>query len=504
MAALGSTALAMSLFVAPGASAEGSASASLDAESSADANAESDDRPMRKWAPERNMWELGLYMGVYIPSSRHEFYDPRVVAHSPYQRAAFDIGTRFAYFPLRWLGLEMELGFIPTRTRVTDQSALLYTVRGHGIFQLPWWRLTPFLLVGGGGMGVASSDASQSDDIDANFHWGPGLKFFCNKWIAVRMDFRHLVGARRAIEAGASNHFEVLFGVSVTLGRKKDHDDGDDDDGDETSGDPDGDGYYGEDDKCPDEAGTYPDGCPEKDTDGDGVGDDTDKCVDEPGPAPDGCPATSDKDEDGIADSSDKCPDEKGAKPDGCPPDSDGDGVPDDEDKCIDLAGNQPDGCPPDSDGDKVYDPEDECKTKKETRNGFEDDDGCPDKVPRRLRGAVGVLPGITFESNSAKITRESRPTLDEAAETLKGNPSYRLEVVGHTDSTGPRQHNIELSQRRADSVKAYLVRKGIEADRIKTKGKGPDDPVADNETAKGRAQNRRIEFKVRKGRRDQ
>jgi OOP family OmpA-OmpF porin len=313
------------------------------------------------------------------------------------------------------------------------------------------------------------------------------------------MDLRHLVGARRGIEAGASNHFEFLGGISITLGRKKD-DGGDDDDDDEgESGDPDGDGYYGEDDKCPDEPGTYPDGCPAPDRDDDGVPDETDKCPDEPGPAPEGCPA-SDRDEDGIADASDKCPDVKGAKPDGCPADSDGDGVPDDTDKCPDLAGDQPDGCPPDSDGDGVYDPEDECKTKPETRNGYEDDDGCPDKVPRRLRGAVGTMPGIQFETNSAKITRESRATLDEAAETLKANPSYRLEVVGHTDSTGPREHNVQLSQRRADSVKAYLVRKGVEADRIKTKGKGPDDPVADNDTAQGRAQNRRIEFKVRKG----
>jgi outer membrane protein OmpA-like peptidoglycan-associated protein len=203
-----------------------------------------------------------------------------------------------------------------------------------------------------------------------------------------------------------------------------------------------------------------------------------------------------------VADESDQCPDVPGAKPDGCPPDSDGDGITDDQDQCPDLAGDPPTGCPPDTDGDGVYDPFDDCPNKPETDNGFEDDDGCPDTVPRRLRGFTGVMPGITFETGSARIASSSSPTLDEAVQTLEHNPKYDVEVVGHTDDTGDRNLNMRLSHQRAQSVKRYLVRKGIEPERIQTRGAGPDEPVASNDTAQGRAENRRIEFKVRKRRR--
>jgi OOP family OmpA-OmpF porin len=474
-----------------------SASASVSASTSGDAEAEGQsDKWIFRWAPERHMFELGLWLGILIPNENHEFYDPRVVAQARYQRVAADLGVRFAYLPLRWLGGEFEMAFMPTQTAL-DSNALLYNVRGHVIGQLPWWSIAPFLVIGGGGMGVASGSGAQGDDIDASFHWGPGVKFFVNRWVALRLDFRHLVGARVGLNEGPTSHFEVLLGVSLTLGRKKGDDDDDDD-----SGDPDHDGYYGTDDKCPDDAGTYPDGCPAPDRDDDGVADEDDKCPDEPGPAPEGCPAAPDRDGDGVADDADKCPDEPGAKPDGCPPDSDGDGISDDEDQCPDLAGDAPTGCPPDSDGDGVYDPVDDCPKRPETDNGFEDEDGCPDKVPRRLRGFTGVMPGITFELGSARIARSSKGTLDEAVETLKHNPDYHVKIVGHTDNTGSRKTNMELSEKRAESVKRYLVRHGIEADRVTTSGRGPDKPVATNDTAEGRAENRRIEFKVRKRRR--
>jgi OOP family OmpA-OmpF porin len=447
---------------------------------------------MYKWGPTNHMLELGGWLGILIPNDEHEFYDPRVVAHTPFDPVAADLGIRFAYFPLRFIGAEIETGLMPTRTD-TDESALLYAVRGHVIGRLPWWRLAPFLLVGGGGMGVGSDDDAVGDDIDRSFHWGPGLEFFINKWLAARLDFRHLVGAREGIDAGVTHHFEVLAGLSVTfrLGKKPASKT-------RSEGDPDGDGFHGHDDRCPDEAGTHPDGCPAPDSDGDCVADADDACPDEPGPAPEGCPA-EDRDGDGVADEADECPDQAGTKPHGCPPDSDGDGVRDPDDRCPDRAGTEPDGCPPDGDGDGVYDPDDRCPTEPETQNSYEDDDGCADEVPRKLRGAVGVLPGITFETNSARIKPSSRRALDEAVRVLENNPKYDLEIVGHTDSTGDREYNIELSQRRADAVRDYLVRHGVDSDRVHTKGRGPDRPVADNDTAEGRAQNRRIEFKVRR-----
>jgi outer membrane protein OmpA-like peptidoglycan-associated protein len=478
--------------------AEGSVSASARGGASGEgrADASGETRPMRKWAPERNMFELGLWGGVLVMNREHELYDPRVAPHLRFRPAALDLGLRFAYFPLRWLGGEIEAGVMPTRN-AADARTTLYTVRGHLIGQLPWWRLTPFLLVGGGGMGVASRPSALGNDIDASFHWGPGLKFYANRWLAIRLDLRHLVGARRVLDNGAASHFEALLGLSLTLGRKGNNN-GSGSDGSGSDGDPDRDGFYGEDDRCPEEAGVYPHGCPGSDGDGDGVADDSDECPEEPGPGPSGCPA-EDKDGDTVADADDKCPDTPGAKPDGCPPDSDGDGVPDPDDECIDVAGDPPDGCPPDADDDGVPDPTDECIKKPETDNGYEDEDGCPDEVPKQLTGVTGVMPGITFETNSAKITRESRPTLDETVKVLKANPKYDVSIEGHTDDTGGRDYNVELSQKRADAVADYLVKNGVSRERVHTRGRGPDKPVADNSTAEGRAQNRRIEFKLRK-----
>ena len=479
------------------ASASASASASSQGGSSAEgrADASGETRPMRRWAPERNMFELGVWGGVLVMNREHELYDPRVAPHLRYRPAALDLGLRFAYFPLRWLGGEIEGGVMPTRDAGNARTTL-YTVRGHLIGQLPWWRLTPFLLVGGGGMGVASRPSALGNDIDASFHWGPGLKFFANRWLAIRLDLRHLVGARRVLHNGAASHFEALLGVSLTLGRAKDGGSGSSGAG--SSGDPDRDGFYGEDDRCPEEAGVYPHGCPGSDGDGDGVADESDQCPEQPGPGPSGCPA-EDRDGDTVADGEDQCPDQPGAKPDGCPPDSDGDGVSDPEDQCVNQAGDPPDGCPPDADDDRVPDATDECVKKPETNNGYEDEDGCPDEVPQKLTGVTGVMPGITFETNSTKITRESRPTLDHTVEVLKANPKYHVTIVGHTDDRGTREHNVKLSEERAEAVADYLVQHGVPRERVHTRGMGPDEPVADNATDEGRAQNRRIEFKLRK-----
>jgi OOP family OmpA-OmpF porin len=428
-----------------------------------------EDDAMHRFAPENHMLELGVWGGLLIPSRAHELYDPVNTTHERFRVVAPDLGLRFAYFPLRFLGAEIEGGLMPTRTEA-DQKALLYTGRGHVIGQLPWWRLTPFLLAGGGVMGVSSGAGAGGvgKDVDRSFHWGPGAKFFINRWLAVRLDFRHLVGARQGVDAGPTSHFEVLAGLSVTF-RTQSSDDGDHG-GDH---DPDGDGFWGSEDQCPEEAGTYPDGCPAEDRDGDGVADTDDQCPDEPGEGPSGCPA-ADRDGDGVSDEADECPDEMGSKPKGCPLDSDGDGVDDHEDACP----NEP-----------------------ESDNGYEDEDGCPDELPTQLKGAAGVMPGITFEVNSAKITAESKPALDHAVETLKNNPKYVVRVEGHTDASGDRQHNLDLSQKRADAVRDYMVEHGVETGRITTRGYGPDRPKAGNDTEAGRAENRRIEFKLRRGR---
>jgi len=107
------------------------------------------------------------------------------------------------------------------------------------------------------------------------------------------------------------------------------------------------------------------------------------------------------------------------------------------------------------------------------------------------------VIKGIYFDFNKATIKKNSAPTLDAAAKIFKEYPGLKVEVSGHTDDVGTREYNVDLAQRRADSVKQYLVDRGVAADRIKTRGAGPDEPIADNTKAAGRAKNRRIEFKI-------
>jgi outer membrane protein OmpA-like peptidoglycan-associated protein len=233
-------------------------------------------------------------------------------------------------------------------------------------------------------------------------------------------------------------------------------------------------------------------------TDGDGFYDPDDRCVDVPGVAPDGCPI-GDKDGDGFKDDVDKCIDEPGVAPDGCPiPDTDGDGFKDDVDKCIDEPGVAPDGCPiRDTDGDGIMDPDDQCVKEPETKNNYLDTDGCPDEVPKEVEKFTGVIQGIFFDTNKAAIKPASRTTLDGAVEVLKKFDSVRVEISGHTDSSGKYDHNVDLSGRRAEAVKKYLTDAGIDAGRIETRGAGPDEPIADNKTKAGKAKNRRIEFKL-------
>jgi OOP family OmpA-OmpF porin len=117
--------------------------------------------------------------------------------------------------------------------------------------------------------------------------------------------------------------------------------------------------------------------------------------------------------------------------------------------------------------------------------------------VPAALKKFAGAIKGIEFEVGSAKIIAKSFPVLDGAVKVLKEFPDTKIEVSGHTDNTGDAEANKKLSQERADSVKAYLVEKGVAAERVTTVGFGPDKPVADNKNKAGQAKNRRIEFKL-------
>ena len=146
---------------------------------------------------------------------------------------------------------------------------------------------------------------------------------------------------------------------------------------------------------------------------------------------------------------------------------------------------------PQDSDGDGVIDANDQCPG---TPRGTEvDARGCPIE-----KKAPIVLKGVTFEFDSSKLTAQATNRLDNVVDALEASPDVNFRVDGYTDSIGTDRYNLDLSQRRVDSVRSYLMNHGITSSRITgTEGHGESNPVATNETAAGRAQNRRVELNV-------
>ncbi|MEJ0037440.1 MAG: OmpA family protein [Gammaproteobacteria bacterium] len=139
---------------------------------------------------------------------------------------------------------------------------------------------------------------------------------------------------------------------------------------------------------------------------------------------------------------------------------------------------------PGDEDHDGVTDDRDRCPG---TPPGVAvDANGCPQK------GSI-TLEGVTFEYNSANLQAGSLNILDDVADGLKKHPRLKVELQGHTDSRGPDAYNLTLSQKRADSVRAYLLKDGVPTTQITAKGYGEGQPIADNNTDAGRAQNRRV-----------
>lgn len=234
----------------------------------------------------------------------------------------------------------------------------------------------------------------------------------------------------------------------------------------------------------------------QKDTDGDGIFDVIDRCPDVAGlKYLQGC---ADKDGDGIADIDDKCPDVAGfTRYLGCPiPDADADGVDDEQDKCPTVAGTtRYQGCPvTDTDGDGVNDEEDKCITQKGDAGNF----GCPPISEDILNRIKLAAKKIFFTTGRAELLSASFASLNEVVKILNDNPSYKIQINGHTDNTGDDLMNQSLSEARAAAVRNYMTENGIDESRLFSTGYGEINPIADNNTVSGRTENRRVEMVIR------
>jgi len=262
-----------------------------------------------------------------------------------------------------------------------------------------------------------------------------------------------------------------------------------------------------------------------KDTDGDGIVDNEDLCITEPGPVvTHGCP---DKDADGIADKDDKCPNDKGlianigcpildtdkdgitddkdkcvtvpgfAKYEGCPvPDTDKDAINDEDDKCPTVAGvARYSGCPvPDTDADGVNDEEDKCVKEP----GAKESNGCPEIKKEIIQKVEFAARKIQFTYAKAVLLPASEKVLDEVAELLSKETNLKVDIEGHTSNDGNFNANMKLSRERAETVKNYLINKGVDASRLTSQGFGPNKPHNEAKTGEERALNRRVELKLR------
>jgi outer membrane protein OmpA-like peptidoglycan-associated protein len=419
-------------------------------------------------------FEIGIFGGLHFYEKDHGLSRQQGdnTGSSPDTGGAF--GLRLGFNLNEWIGAEAEGLISPTRTRNDSTRDIILGYRAHIIATfIHSGYVRPFALFGYGALsafpGTYSSEDGQwfprSRDTDGFFHLGIGAKFPVTDDFGLRLDGRVMAPgaiAHDIVKVGSENGYggpdwEVLLAAYLGMGAEKpskaappappparvvDQD-------------PDKDGIVGAADKCPNQA------------------EDKDGFQDE-----DGCP-DPDNDKDGILDKDDKCPNEA----------EDKDGFEDD------------DGCPdPDNDKDGIPDEKDKCPDKPETVNNYQDEDGCPDEVPAAIQKFTGVIEGIRFKTGSAEITKDSHSVLDKAVQVLVDYPDVKLEVGGHTDNVGKAELNKELSQKRADAVKAYMVKKGIADDRLTAVGYGMDKPITSNKTAADKAKNRRTEFALQSG----
>jgi outer membrane protein OmpA-like peptidoglycan-associated protein len=377
-------------------------------------------------------------------------------------KAVDDAMGRPILFPRLYVGTEIHAG-VGAMFGITPRLAL--ALDAHMLMEAPWDKLEDTEC----GEDCQNGDTTAEALLGAVFDVSSDLTM-------------HVAGGSSLIsDAARSETFRVVLGLTwqpSTEGARV-----------AARGDSDGDGIPDGPDACPDEPEDADgfqddDGCPELDNDLDGVLDAQDKCANEPEDRDgfdddDGCPE-GDNDNDGIPDVNDRCPKEQ----------EDKDGF-DDEDGCPDE----------DNDGDGILDAKDQCPDEPETVNGYQDLDGCPDQGVQggpKLTAAEIDLQGerIDFAGRSDNLTKAAQQTLDVVATIMKSNPRvrFRIEVGVEEASTKKKDKTADqnLTQRRAEAVRAYLMNKGVDAPQLDAAGLGSDRPVDKDPKS---VKNRRVQF---------
>lgn len=421
---------------------------------------------------DRGPWEISVFAGGF--NDEYEFDpDGSRIFIDPDRNVLF--GGFFGYHFGSGLYVGLDGRFVPLDMRpaaggVTDLNAFFYSAQLG--YTLPLHEKVD--LFGAAGLSMANWRPENADsEMDMGFNYGGGLRVYLKENIALIGDVRvhQMPEALTETSLAVTNLIakETFWGWSITGGISY---------------------FFGS-----------------KDSDGDGVKDGDDACPDTPeGVEVDarGCPVDSDRD--GVADYMDDCPNTPaGARVNsrGCPTDADNDGVYDGIDRCPNTPSGatvNDQGCPTDSDNDGVYDGLDRCPN---TRRGTEvDRNGCPVPEPEpepEPEPVTYTFRDVNFEFDSARLTSAGEALLREIGQTLAGIDNVRVEVHGHTDSVGTEEYNMTLSARRARAVRDFLVEnfRALTAGQFTVRDFGESQPIASNDTADGRARNRRVEIKV-------
>jgi len=418
-------------------------------------------------------------------------------------------GARTGYQWRPWLGFEAAGGAAPTREHAPGGSDVgFWHASGNAVFST-WGGLlgNPFVSVGFGMSRLSPSDKSAQLNIadsppgdvnQGNLEAAAGFNYWATDRWGIRIEGRDLAWMPKGGDGSHPLTHTITFAAAFT----------------------------------------YTFGSKPRDTDLDAVPDRADQCPATPkGATVDATGCTHDSDGDGVLDGLDQCPGTThGCAVDarGCPTDADGDGVCDGVDKCADTphgATVDSSGCSHDSDGDGVLDGIDQCPNT--PKGAHVDDKGCPvdsdhDGVPDGIDQCPGTEPGVAvdstgcpagyrerqqefldtgmirlenvqFETGKANLKPAALPILDAMGDLLTKWPALKIEIGGHTDAKGSAKTNAKLSQARADTVRAYVLRRfpSLDPSQYVAKGYGSSRPIASNDTEAGRTLNRRVEFVV-------